>query len=478
MIQAGTNADRKAGISGPLLILAAFLALLFTVHSILLGNRGRVISNGKPVAGAWVSPPMQAARAVRTDSAGRFSIHSLHSPATKPWIVAQDGFFLERVRDQMVELEPLPQDHPETPWIDPTPGQSPRACGDCHQQTHRDWAMSAHGHSADSKLFRWATGPPKTKDPTWNLRARHPDALGACVACHSPGQSSLLAELPGEGPLAGVHCDFCHKIKSLAKGSLGLTHGRDMFQMARPALDGRPVVLGSLKDSTRENVAYSPLYQQSQFCAPCHEGTVLGAKVYSTFSEWTTWGGERSCQDCHMRPVANREHDHLMQASRARDGAGLRHQLQITRNPKGAQVSLSLWTEKVGHLLPTGHVDRHVVGWLEALDAAGNKIPLVTLDQTLPLWATGLDHPVPGFLLARWQQIQGQSPRPFWEPGGSWTDTRLAPGKTRTFSWALPPQTAKVRLRVEHRKAWPEASRENHEEPVGELLINEIHPIP
>src|SRR4029077_11499143 len=113
-----------------------------------------------------------------------------------------------------------------------------------------------------------------------------------CAACHAPAipandpaQLDLL-EIRGTAS-KGVHCDYCHKIADVDHGSLGLTHGRFNLKLLRPAQDGdkptQQVFFGPLDGSDRGDDAYSPLYRESRYCASCHEGTVFGVHVYSTY---------------------------------------------------------------------------------------------------------------------------------------------------------------------------------------------------
>ena len=441
--------------------------------------RGEAFTPTGPAAGAVVSEANHGQSGTRADNQGRFT---LSRTGIGPLIVAYDGYYLASSQGGMVPLQPMPADHPETPWLDATPGTSAQACGNCHLQHFEQWRASPHNLSAESSLLQAVLAAPHRGDQKWNLRSQHPDAVASCAACHSPGSGLEVligSDLPNNGQLSGVHCDFCHKVRALGSGKPGLTHGRDLFELVRPAQGGRPVVIGPLPDSTRANVAYSGLFKSSLFCAPCHEGTVLGAHVYSSFSEWQAWGGNQSCQGCHMPIDKPREHHHGMTAKLARQSGGLRHSLSLSKTSSGVNIRLELWTDGVGHALPTGHVDRHLLALLEARDNNGSLLgPSLGGGERVPAWAMNEGHESPGVLLGRWQENLDEVPLPFWRAGGTWHDTRLFPGKKRIFNWDFPANAIEIRLLVEHRKAWPATLREYALIKEGEKIVDSLIKIP
>jgi hypothetical protein len=468
---------RLGGWANQYSALSCLLGALAIVSSLIpspipINNQitGRIRTPKGPASGALVSPASHSGLAVQTDLSGNYSIPR---QGQFNWIAALEGHYLEPTSGGDLLLTPLPKDHPDSPWIDPTPGASTKACGNCHQQAFAHWQNSAHQKSASGLILQNMLAQPTGNQNSWHLLATHPEGAAACIACHAPGQSSLNAELPLQGPLSGTHCDLCHKVKALASGTPGLTHGRDLFEFARPATSQRPVVIGPLVDSTRENVAYSSLFKKSQICSPCHEGTVLGAKVYTSFSEWQAWGGSQTCQDCHMPAISPREHHHEMSASLARQTGGLRARWSTEKSPNALIVHLDIWAEGLGHALPTGHIDRHILGTIMATDANNSPLNSLSADNLVPAWASGLPNSIPGFLLARWQQINGTAPHPFWMPGGNWYDSRLLPASRKHFTWKFPPQTSKLHLRIKHRRAWPELLRQNNLTIPSEVLWDE-----
>src|SRR5207244_7472645 len=92
-------------------------------------------------------------------------------------------------------------------------------------------------------------------------------------------------------------------------GPLGVTHGRYILGLLRPA-EGQ-LFFGPLDDVDRGEDALAPIYGESRYCASCHEGVVFGVRVYSTYSEWLDSPARREgkqCQTCHMTPTGTLTH--------------------------------------------------------------------------------------------------------------------------------------------------------------------------
>jgi hypothetical protein len=238
---------------------------------------------------------------------------------------------------------------------------------------------------------------------------------------------------------------------------------------------------GAHDDVDRGEDAFSPLYRDSRYCASCHEGVVFGVHVYSTFSEWQTSPAAREgrqCQDCHMKPTGRTtnmalghggiERDpHTLANHRFFDGSQeemLRRAVQasaiLERGPSSVHARVRLWANGVGHRLPTGFIDRHLLLVVEGSD--GNGRPLqVRSGPRLPALA-GLEwEGKPGRLYARvLRDFDGHSPAPFWlaapDPP---SDTRLVPGKIDETTFEFPAALTRLRLRVLYRRFWPEVVR-------------------
>lgn len=219
--------------------------------------------------------------------------------------------------------------------------RSAEACADCHEREAEDWAASRHRAAHSNAIYQAGL-------------VDEPSAF--CVNCHSPlpGQvDEVLANLgwyfwrnprsrSGEEPARrpepradeGVNCAACHVRDGVILGTgegLGAPHEvRTVPELASPTL-----------------------------CASCHEFRMpqfeaggwhlTDQPMQATFSEWQAWGGERTCQDCHM-PGGR----HTFRGA---------HDLDFLRDSVGVRVDgdhLEVRSVGVGHHLPTGDLFRNL----------------------------------------------------------------------------------------------------------------------
>jgi hypothetical protein len=188
-----------------------------------------------------------------------------------------------------------------------------------------------------------------SRDPYWQGAVRreamdHPEHAAAiedeCSICHMPMTTyparaagelgRVFSHLPiggrGTDPLAadGVSCTVCHQITNERLGSPESFTGGYVLNVATPA--GPQPMFGPFRvDEGRTHVmrsatgltpAESIHVRRSELCATCHtlfttaldaEGRAVGRLPEQVpFLEWqhSAYNNERSCQDCHMPPVA------------------------------------------------------------------------------------------------------------------------------------------------------------------------------
>jgi hypothetical protein len=430
------------------------------------------IADGTPVSGAIVR--LQAtALTTQTDAAGRFTLPRPTGPVRVT--AAKEGYLIAgadaTAAPLVLTLQRVPDEDCETyRWVDPTPDPAHRQnCGHCHTPAYREWAASGHARAATNRRFRnlydgtdWHGRP----DRGWSLLKELPDGAGVCAACHAPTAEPSAATgydiRAVEGVAArGVHCDYCHKVAGPGEGEIGLTHGRFFLRLSRPAHGQR--FFGPLDDVDRGEDVASPFQRDSRLCAACHEGTVFGVHAYSTYSEWQASPAGRKgvqCQQCHMPAAATHTNVAPGHGGHERDPhtlanhtffagsheAMLRRCLSLDVTPQrdatGITVAVELRAEGVGHRVPTGFPDRHLVLTVEGYDADGGA-PVSRAER---------------LFAKRLRDFDGRSPAPFWRADSEFEDTRLHPGQPDRSTYRLPPGVTRVRVRVHYRRFWPEVA--------------------
>jgi hypothetical protein len=480
----------------PMLVLVglAGLALLVLPASTTSFLEGSVRDEHGPLAAARVRYQGEAISST-TDVHGRFQLPQ-RSPPRKVTAWKQ-GYFIGSLRSssRVIFLTRLPTtDNPLYEWVDPSPNPAESLnCGSCHAEIHREWSHSRHARSVTGRRFRnlyEGTDWHGAAKVGWGLLTQYPDGAGVCASCHAPAANEYdLRQVQGVAA-HGVHCDYCHKIESVADGTIGLSHGRFNLRLLRPS-EGQ-VSFGPLDDVDRGKESYSPLYQDSRYCASCHEGILFGVHVYSTFSEWQASPAAQQgqqCQDCHMKPTGRVTNFAPGHGGIARDPAtvanhrffdgsqeamlrrALRASVGFERQADGVRARVRLWAEGVGHRLPTGFVDRHLVLIVEGRTFDGRTVSL-RAGPKLPVLAGEELTGKPGRLYGRvLRDFEGHSPVPFWLASPDpLLDTRLLPGKVEEELFDYPKTLSSLSLRVLYRRFWPVVAREKHW-PEDEILV-------
>ena len=484
----------------PLCRLALLLLLGLLAWTSFLGSRsylaGRVNDDRGPVARASVHFKGESGQ-VLTDPRGRFllPLPSQNGARVTAWKM---GYFIAgSPADSLplvLKLDPLPgEDHEEYAWVDPVPDPGkPQNCGNCHPDIYREWSASGHARSANNRHFLnlydgsdWQGRP----NAGWNLLAERPDGVGVCNACHAPTAGFDLDLRPtapkvksqGPGPTQasqGVHCDFCHKVAEVDNDRIGLTHGRYGLKLLRPP-EGQ-LFFGPLDDVDRHEDSFAQIYKESRYCASCHEGTVFGVPVYSTYSEWLASPAHREgkqCQTCHMAPtgtlsnlapgkggihrdpytLANHRFFAGSQADMLRQAVKVSAHLAVDGKEVCAEIEVR--ADGVGHRLPTGFVDRNLVLVVEGFDSKGQRVAPGRGPLLSPLAGPMLSGQAGRLYAKELKDFDGHSPVPFWRADPDAIDTRLVPGQADRIEVAFPPQVEQVTIRLLYRRFWPEVAR-------------------
>lgn len=188
--------------------------------------------------------------------------------------------------------EPLPpQGPPPAGFSTLEASLSPQACGQCHAPQYEAWRTSLHSRTVGPGLL-------------WQLALMDQAQANGCFRCHAPlaEQKALLAIehgwqgaplLPPPGYVdpqlghQGLVCAACH-----------VREHRRFGPPARPGADSG-VAHGGF--------TASPAFQDSRFCAHCHQFPPNGPSVAGKLFEdtWNQWAASpmapsRSCQSCHM----------------------------------------------------------------------------------------------------------------------------------------------------------------------------------
>lgn len=456
-----------------------------------------VFDDDGPVVGAQVRFSNQR-HGVETDARGRACCLGDFGQSTRVTF-SKDGYFIAGTTvlssHVAIRLKKLPAvDDEDYAWVEPAPDPShPQNCGNCHEAIYQEWSASGHSRSVRNRHFLnlydgsdWSGG----RKIGWNLLAENPDGVGVCTACHAPSvrfdDPAYYDLRKAHGPSSqGVHCDYCHKVARVADVTFGLTHGRFSLELLRPAKG--QLFFGPLDDVDRGEDAYSPVYHESRYCAGCHEGTVFGVPVYTTYSEWLqspAYREGKQCQSCHMSPTGrltniapgkggrNREPqtlgNHRFFAGSQVDTLQRCLNVSIRIRPRrpGLCVEVSITAEQVGHRVPTGFIDRHLILAVEATDDSGKAIAPASKTPVLTEEAGATLVGLPGRLFAKvLSDSEGRHPVPFWRAQPRVIDTRLLPGiaDRRDYFFAEPGRRVRVRLlyrrfweEIAHDKGWPD----------------------
>lgn len=188
--------------------------------------------------------------------------------------------------------DPLPpQGAPPAEFSDLEASLAPQACGQCHQDQYQQWQTALHSHTMGPGLL-------------WQVEILGPEQSNDCLRCHAPlaEQKALLARdmgwpntpttepppyVPTDLHLQGLGCASCH------------VRGHAHF--------GPPAKKPVVKDMPHGGFTAAAAFQDSRFCATCHQfpedGPRLAGKLREdTYAQWlaSPYAGKQNCQSCHM----------------------------------------------------------------------------------------------------------------------------------------------------------------------------------
>jgi len=295
----------------------------------------------------------------------------------------------------------------------------PEACAQCHSEQFDVWKNSLHAHAYSPGMI-----------------GQFPD-MGAeesnnCLLCHAPlkeqkyrdnddmNQSLLLKLSHPEG--FNRHADIDSKVLPLRHTgvSCAVCHVRGWQRFGPPPK--KSGAIGHQNTSAHGGFTATRAFEQSQFCASCHQFpdtmAINGKPLENTITEWKqSIFREKgvTCQKCHM-PDRRHEFRGIHDPDMVRKGLTF----ELSKNKNSAVFSMtSSW---IGHAFPT-YVTPEIVIRAMAMDTDG---------RVLRSW--------------QWEIVREVAYDDGWK---EIRDTRLMPGERREFAAApLPANTTLVRYKV------------------------------
>jgi len=490
-----------------LLCLSSIGLLISSCSTIEARNTitGIVIDEHGPVAGAVVRAQTTENKTV-TDTDGSFLLSELNPDQIITVTAWKSGYYIAGAqeilpgsKDIIIHLEAHSDtDNPDYIWLPSQyhPGEGEdQGCAECHSKKNTnisydlpvdEWLLDAHSQSAanprfltmyngtdvlgnQSPLTRYASSRdygrfPILPDPDQpyfgpGYKLDFPETDGNCAACHTPAASvndpygvdpTNVTGVPAEG----VPCDFCHKIWDVKLNpSSGLPYdnmpGVLSYEFRRPP-EGHQFFAGPLDDVAPGEDTYSPLQQQSQFCAPCHSAVFWDTVIYDSFGEWldSPYSDPETgltCQDCHMPPVGVThfalpeagalERDPSTIYSHRMPGASDEELLQnsvtmkveVQREGGKIIVGVNIINDQTGHHIPTDSPLRQMILLVQVVDSSGNLLKQVSGPQ-IPDYG-GAGNPDDGYYAEMPGKIYAKVLMELWTevvPSGAyWNPTRI-----------------------------------------------------
>jgi hypothetical protein len=132
---------------------------------------------------------------------------------------------------------------------------------------------------------------------------------------------------------------------------------------------------------------------------------------------------------------------------------------ELRRNAGWLHVTVGIAAQNVGHRVPTGFIDRHLVLVVEGLTATGKSRALLHGPQLPEAAGDGFTGKGGKLYAKLLRDEKGHGPVPFWRADPSPRDSRLLPGERDEVAFVFPGDVARVKVRLIYRRFWPETSR-------------------
>ncbi|MEW6716377.1 MAG: carboxypeptidase-like regulatory domain-containing protein [Chloroflexota bacterium] len=482
--------------------------------------------NNLPVAGATVRVQVTENKTVSATD-GTFTLYGL--TAETPIVITawSAGYYVGWVENVLPDTEPVTitlkpyytTDNPDYTWFSHEGALGSLSCSHC-MPSYNEWIHNAHSQSAvnprfltmyngtdvngrQSPLTRYGFNRdygrfPLRPDPNQpyygpGYKLDFPETAGNCASCHIPAMTAKPGMAYAADPnmaagieLEGIFCEFCHKIGEVTLDpTTGLPYsnmpGTLSMCLYRPGPD-QQLFFGNFDDVTRR-VSYNPLYEQSQYCAPCHFGTFWDVTIYNSFGEWLESPYSdpqtgKTCQNCHMPPVdynyfvfpeqgglnrdSNRIFSHLMPGASSTDLLQNAVTMSVSASRAGEEITVivTIVNDQTGHHIPTDSPLRQMILLVSATDGLGQALPLI--DGPTVSDYGGVGDPAEGYyaglpgkiyaktLMELWTEVTPTGA--YWNPTRIVSDNRLAAFESDTsmyvFQTSEVSKTSEVSVRV------------------------------
>lgn len=363
------------------------------------------------------------------------------------------------------------------------------------------------------------------------FKTDYPADNGTCAFCHVPASVSgpqtevdltgmINASLSGQHSAAteGITCDVCHKVLNVKldsnKRPFPDKPGVLSFDFIREDSSANRLYAGPLTGTepngvtndinTDIKVTCSPVFSESQFCAPCHFGQFWGTQIYNAYGEWLespyansgNVNEYKTCQACHMvvnngstdtktkdrnacaenRVLPEDFNHNMMQRGGDNIPALVKEaaKIKMEANKVDGNIELTVRVSntKAGHKFPTDSPMRHLILLVEVHDQFDTLLPQID-GPTIPAWG-GMGNQIgdyagrPGQIYANILMDLDTNQAPtiaYWNPTSpAWkgSDTRLKPNEPRTskYTFAMPANGyAVISARLIYRYAFIEIAR-------------------
>ena len=249
----------------------------------------------------------------------------------------------------------------------------------------------------------------------------------------------------------GVSCDFCHTVTRM-----GLPTARKQIPFPEMYNQYYGVEFehrfglqkfGPIEETptSGHTIGYSPVYEDSLFCAPCHqEVNAFGLVVQDTYNEWLNSPFSRpgpnykTCQSCHMpsakslglAPIPPSKHGPDREDAHMHDFRGTTPEflrtaaevsLEAERQDNLVKATVNIKSTLTGHMLPTGKPYHQVVLVVRAQDEQGK-----VFYENIKVYERKVG-----------KSLEFREDIPYWEADYVISDNRIPPGGTVTETYEI-----------------------------------------